>query len=42
MEAFKGRALLIGKRIGVQYAEGFITQKNIGISSFDALIQNVT
>jgi len=42
MEAFKGRALLMGKRIGVQYAEGFITQKNIGISSFDALIQNVT
>jgi hypothetical protein len=42
MEAFKGRALLMGKRIGVQYAEGFITQKTIGINSFDAFIKNVT
>jgi N-acetylglucosamine malate deacetylase 1 len=32
----------MGKNIGVQYAEGFITEKLLGIKSFDAFIQNVT
>lgn len=33
---------LLGKRIGVAYAEGFITRKKIGIRNFDALIQENT
>ena len=32
------RARLFGKRIGVKYAEGFITEKKIGIRNLDALI----
>jgi N-acetylglucosamine malate deacetylase 1 len=42
LESVTARAMLLGKRIGVKYAEGFITDKMIGISSFDAFIQNVT
>ena len=34
----EGRALIFGKRIGVQYGEGFITEKALGIKSFDDLI----
>jgi hypothetical protein len=34
--------MMFGKRIGVQYAEGFISEKILGIASFDALIQNPT
>lgn len=41
-EGIKARARLMGKRIGVKYAEGYITEKNIGIRSLDALIQNET
>lgn len=33
---------LLGKRIGVSFAEGFITRKKIGIKNFDALIQENT
>ena len=36
------RAKMLGKMIGVPYAEGFISEKMIGISSLDSLIQNVT
>jgi bacillithiol biosynthesis deacetylase BshB1 len=32
------RARMLGKRIGVKYAEGFISGKKIGIRSLDALI----
>ncbi len=42
LDVVKGRALMFGKRIGVQYAEGYITTKMLGINSFDAFIQNVT
>lgn len=42
LESIKARALLMGKRIGVKYAEGYISPKMIGISSFDAFIQNET
>lgn len=42
MEALVSRARLLGKRIGVQFAEGFISQKNIGINNFDALVLNET
>lgn len=33
------RARMLGKRIGVRYAEGFISEKKIGIRNLDALIQ---
>jgi len=33
---------LLGKRIGVRYAEGFLTKKSIGIKNLDALIKNKT
>lgn len=42
LETVKARALMMGKRIGVQYAEGFISEKVLGVSGFDAFIQNVT
>jgi bacillithiol biosynthesis deacetylase BshB1 len=41
-EGIKARAMMLGKRIGVQFAEGYITKKMIGINSFDAIIQNTT
>ena len=42
LETVKARAMMLGKRIGVEYAEGFISEKLIGLSSFDAIIKNVT
>ena len=42
LEFVKGRAKELGHQIGVQYAEGFITQKTLGINSLDAIIQNKT
>ena len=33
------RHKMFGKRIGVEYGEGFITEKRIGINTFDAIIQ---
>jgi bacillithiol biosynthesis deacetylase BshB1 len=42
LETVKARSMMFGKRIGVQYAEGFISEKVLGIASFDALIQNPT
>lgn len=42
MEALVSRARLLGKRIGVQFAEGFISQKNIGVNNLDALILHET
>lgn len=42
LETVKARALMLGKRIGVSYAEGYLTEKMIGIKSFDAIIQNIT
>ena len=42
LETVKARAMMLGKRIGVQYAEGFISEKVLGINSLDAFIQNVT
>ncbi len=34
-----GRHQMFGKMIGVPYAEGFITEKLIGVKSFDAFVQ---
>lgn len=42
LETVTGRARMFGKRIGVKYAEGFTSEKLIGIRSLDALIQNET
>ncbi|MEP7374094.1 MAG: bacillithiol biosynthesis deacetylase BshB1 [Chitinophagaceae bacterium] len=39
LESVIARARMLGKRIGVKYAEGFLTEKKIGITSLDALIQ---
>lgn len=39
LESVVARARMLGKRIGVKYAEGFITEKKIGIRSLDALVQ---
>ncbi len=36
------RYKMFGKMIGVKYAEGFISEKMIGISNFDALIKENT
>ena len=42
LESIVARARMFGKRIGVKYAEAFISEKKIGIHSLDALIQNET
>ncbi len=42
LEVLKGRDSMLGKRIGVAYAEGYITEKTLGISSFDAIVQKTT
>ena len=42
MEALSARARLLGKRIGVKYAEGFVSKKSIGIKSLDALVLEET
>ncbi len=39
LESVIARARLLGKKIGVKYGEGFITQKKLGIKNLDALIQ---
>jgi bacillithiol biosynthesis deacetylase BshB1 len=42
IEALVARARDFGKRIGVKYAEGFLSEKKIGIRDLGALIQNET
>lgn len=42
LESVIARARMFGKRIGVKYAEGFISEKKIGIKNLNALIQNET
>jgi len=42
LDSVIARARMFGKRIGVKYAEGFVTEKKIGIRTLDALIQNET
>ncbi|MDB5205244.1 MAG: bshB1 [Flavisolibacter sp.] len=41
-EALFARARLLGKRIGVKYAEGFVSKKAIGIKNLDALVLEET
>ncbi len=38
LDAIVSRARLMGKRIGVQYGEGFVSQKNIGVRSLNDLV----
>jgi hypothetical protein len=42
MDAIISRARLLGKRIGVQFAEGFTSTKNIGINDLGALVLQET
>jgi len=42
LESIIERAKMLGKMIGVPYAEGFITEKMPGINSFDAFVHIVT
>ncbi|MEP6597335.1 MAG: bacillithiol biosynthesis deacetylase BshB1 [Ginsengibacter sp.] len=42
LDVIKARALMFGKRIGVKYAEGYLTTKMIGVKTFDAFIQHIT
>jgi bacillithiol biosynthesis deacetylase BshB1 len=42
LETVKGRAMMLGKRIGVKFAEGYVSEKMVGVKSFDAFIQNAT
>lgn len=42
LESIIYRHKMFGKMIGVEYAEGYISPKMIGIQSFDALIQHAT
>jgi bacillithiol biosynthesis deacetylase BshB1 len=42
LDTVRSRAMMLGKRIGVEYAEGYISEKMIGINSFDSLIQHTT
>ena len=39
LESIVARARMFGKRIGVKYAEGFISEKKIGIRHLDAILQ---
>lgn len=41
-EALSARCRLLGKRIGVKYAEGFVSKKSIGVKNLDALILQET
>ncbi len=42
LETVKARAMMLGKRIGVAYAEGYISEKVLGLRSFDSIVQQVT
>jgi N-acetylglucosamine malate deacetylase 1 len=39
LDSIIGRAQMQGKMIGVQYAEGFISEKTIGVDSLDSFLQ---
>ena len=42
LEGVVARARMLGKKIGVKFGEGFISEKKIGLNSLDALIMNET
>jgi len=39
LDSVIARARMLGKRIGVKFAEGFVSEKKIGLRNLDALIQ---
>jgi bacillithiol biosynthesis deacetylase BshB1 len=39
LDSVIARSRMFGKRIGVKYAEGFVTEKKIGIKNLDSLVQ---
>jgi hypothetical protein len=39
MDSIIGRAQMLGKMIGVKYAEGFLSEKMIGVSNLDSFVQ---
>lgn len=39
LDSIIARARLMGKKIGVEYGEGFISEKTLGIGGLDALVQ---
>lgn len=39
LDSVIARARMLGKRIGVKFAEGFVSEKKIGLKNLDALIQ---
>jgi N-acetylglucosamine malate deacetylase 1 len=42
LESVIARARMMGKRIGVKFGEGFVTEKLIGVRNFDAFVQETT
>jgi bacillithiol biosynthesis deacetylase BshB1 len=38
LDSIVARARVIGKKIGVQYGEGFNTEKSLGVKNFDSLV----
>ena len=42
LESVIARSRMLGKRIGVKYAEGFVSEKKLGLRNLDSLIQNET
>ena len=42
LDSVTSRARILGRRIGVKYAEGFVSDKKIGIRTFDGLVMNET
>ena len=42
LQSVVARARMLGKRIGAKYAEGYVSEKKIGLRSFDGLVLNET
>jgi bacillithiol biosynthesis deacetylase BshB1 len=42
LQSIIDRSAMLGKSVGVPHAEGFLSDKMLGIDRFDALIQNIT
>jgi bacillithiol biosynthesis deacetylase BshB1 len=42
LDVIRSRAFMLGRRIGVKYAEGYLSAKMIGIRTFDSFVQHPT
>lgn len=38
LESIEARSLLLGKRIGTAYGEGFVSETTLGLANLDALL----